>query len=158
MCQASASGPHCTLSLSFQHTSSTCRSTTLGGYEETHCLWYEPNVLKEHQKSKPAQDRMAVWGLDGTRALLIVYQRLGKLFGTVRHSLLGHGMAILQWSGGRTVSSPIPSRHFWGHLQRQGHLITIKLQFTVGAGTFTPSKPTSNLVNYKSLKLCQKCL
>lgn len=36
-------------------------------------------------------------------------------------------------------------RHFWEHLKRWGHLIRIKLQFTVGAGIFTPSKPTPNL-------------
>jgi len=56
------------------------------------------------------------WGSEGTMTLLIVYHRPKRLFGTVRHSLQGHGMAVLQWGGGRTVSRPTPSRYFWGHL------------------------------------------
>lgn len=53
--------------------------------------------------------------LEGIRIFLSMCCTLGTLFGTVRHSLQGHGMTILQQGEGMTVSIMIPTGLLWGH-------------------------------------------
>lgn len=92
----------------------------------SHHLWHMTKMYLKNNRNP-----FLHWMGELCGAVLSACCRLRLLFGSVRHSLQGHGIAGLQQGGGRIVASIIPSRHFWGLLQSSSLPLEPKLSFLV---------------------------